>query len=186
MMEVVPRKNDYRGPTNTNLQETHYHLSKFWVNLKFTFQTSSKLYFILDYIGDTTLQSLCLQHGQMKEIVVQFYASEMLNALEELHSHGYKYGELGLDKVIVDNTGHVVLWRNFCGKQYWTREECVCSMYGFIKGNMCEKIHGKSSERDLKIDFQLLGLVILQLFSKEYFTSLFNNNDSPQERLVLY
>lgn len=185
-MEVAPRKNSHRGPTDTTLQETLYHLSKFWVNLKFTFQTSSKLYYILDYIGETTLQSLCLRHGPMSEIVVQFYASEVLNALEELHSHGYMYGELGLDKVIVDSTGHVVLWRTFCGQKYWTREECVCSMYGFNRGNMCENTHGKSTERDLKIDFQLLGLAILQLFSKEYFTSMLNNKDSPQERLVLY
>lgn len=180
-MEVASRKNGSHGTIDTNLQETYYHLSKFWVNLKFTFQTSTKLYYILDYIGERSLESLCIQHGPLSEIVVQYYASEILSALEELHSHGYMYGGLGLDKVFIDNTGHIVLWRSFCGKTYWTREECVCSMYGFTRGNLCENTHGKSSERELKVDFQLLGLAILQLFSKEYFTSMLNNKTSPQE-----
>lgn len=180
-MEVAARNGNSHELISTNLQETRYNLSKFWVNMKFTFRTSSKLYFILDYVGERTLSSLCGLHGQLTEVVVQFYASEILNALDELHSHGCVYGnDLGLDKVYIDNTGHVVLWRNFCGKSYWTREECVCNMYGFTNGRYCENSHGKCLERELKNDYQLLGLVILQMLSQEHYAAA-NNKTSPQE-----
>jgi serine/threonine protein kinase len=183
-MEVAARTKGMLGPTLTSskVQETQDGLSKFWVNLKFTFQTNSKLYYILEYIGETTLESVYESNGPLTEDVVIFYASEMVIALEELHSCGLLYGELDMEKVFLDKTGHVVLWRNFCGKKYWTRRECVCNMAGFTRGSPCENPHSKSSEREIKFDFQLLGLVMLQLFSREKLTSVSNNKTSKQER----
>lgn len=181
-MEVVPKRNDFQGPINSRVQETFDGLSKFWVNLKFTFQTNSKLYYILEYIGERTLGSVYENNRPFTEDLVIFYASEIAVALEEFHSNGLVYGELDLEKILLDKTGHVVLWRNFCGKKYWTRRECLCNLNGFRRGTPCKNPHGKFSERENTIDFQLLGLIVLQLFSQDKMTSLFNDKTTRQER----
>ena len=50
---------------------------------------------------------------------VMIIAAELALALEGLHELGVSYNELDLDHVTVDNEGHVVLWREFEGKEYW-------------------------------------------------------------------
>ncbi len=104
-------------------------------------------------------------------------AAEMALALEGLHELGVSYNELDLDHVAVDTNGHVVLWREFEGKEYWHISECIC---GILDGN-CEKIGHKIKRRGTneppgqrpcweillgaKDDWKSLGILLCQLLT---------------------
>ena len=108
---------------------------------------------------------------------VLIVAAELVLALEGLHELGVSYNELDLNQVTVDNEGHVVLWREFEGKEYWHISECIC---GILDGN-CEKIGHKIKRRGTNIqpgqrhweeillgaqdDWRSLGILLCQLLT---------------------
>ena len=160
-MEVAPRDDNSKAPVSPYVQLTKTLLSPFWVSLRFTFQTRSKFYYILDFAGRETLSERVKSFGgSIPESMARFYAAEIATALEELHSACLAYKDLALEMVHLDSEGHVVLWRNFCGKFYWSKLECVCSLGGFCKGDPCDSYHDLKSEFDFRQDWKALGKVI--------------------------
>lgn len=148
--------------TSPYVQETRTIFSQFWVNLRFTFQTRSKFYYILDYVSSQSLASVLKDHGCFPEFVCRFYASEVLNALEELHHAGLVYEELELGNILLDQVGHCVLWRRFCGKGYWSLQECICSQ----NRPSCAKKH-VSAEKSFTEDWRALGGLISLMLTGE-------------------
>jgi serine/threonine protein kinase len=63
----------------------------FLVNLNWSFQTEDKLYFILDFVNGGELFFHLQRDKKFEEVRVQFYAAEILLALEHLHEHGVIY-----------------------------------------------------------------------------------------------
>ena len=160
-MEVSPRDGNSKAPVIPYVQVTKPLFSAFWVSLRFTFQTRSKFYYILDFAGkDTLSERVKTFGGSVPESTATFYAAEIAVALQEFHSACLAYKDLALDMVHLDSDGHVVLWRNFCGKFYWSKHECVCSLGGFCHGDPCGNKHNLKSEFDFKQDWKALGQVI--------------------------
>lgn len=175
-MEVVSRTTN-AGKTNPQLQRNpSEHLSKFLMNLRYAFQTQSKLYFILDYNGHKSLDSIYKTQGCFQESDVRIFASEIVLALQDLHQLSLSYGELSLERVIVDVSGHAVLWRNFYGKKYWPQKECICNFPSMIKGNVCGNKHEVSSSDDMIQDWRSLGGLIYRMLTGQDLTALFNND----------
>ena len=104
-------------------------------------------------------------------------AAELAFALEGLHELGVSYNELDLSRVSVDGNGHVVLWREFDGKEYWHISECIC---GVLAGN-CEKAGHRIKRRGSNVssgqrqwgqvsqgvqhDWRGLGILLCQLLT---------------------
>lgn len=63
----------------------------FLVNLNWSFQTSDKLYFILDFVNGGELFFHLQKEKKFSEERVRFYAAEILLALEHLHENGIIY-----------------------------------------------------------------------------------------------
>ncbi len=63
----------------------------FIVNLKFSFQTEDKLYMVLSLVNGGELFKHLQDVGQFDENRAKFYTSELLLALEYLHSHDVIY-----------------------------------------------------------------------------------------------
>lgn len=94
-----------------------------------------------------------------------------------MHELGVSYNELNLSNVSVNNDGHVVLWREFEGKEYWHISECICG----ILGGTCEKIGHKIQRRGTREpleqrhwdeiclaaqnDWKSLGILLCQLLT---------------------
>ena len=174
-MEVASRSNSV-GPTNSQLQRAPLeHFSNFLINLRYAFQTQSKFYYILDFIGDKSLEDVLQAQGCFKEDDVRFYASDIVLALQELHQYGLSYGELSLAKVMVNQSGHVVLWRNFCGKKYWSQNECICSFPGMTRGEMCNNNHKLSTREEVVQDWSSFAALIHRLLTGQDLTTKFNN-----------
>ena len=175
-MEVAPRDVNSKAPVSPYVQQTTSCFSRFWVSLRFTFQTRSKFYYILDFAGKETLsQRIRSCGGLFSEQVVRFYAAEIIIALEELHNSCLAYKDLTIDTVYLDSEGHVVIWRSFCGKFYWSKHECVCSVEGFCHGDPCDNNHNLKSEFDFQEDWKSLGSVMNAMLAGEGYSRASNN-----------
>jgi len=81
----------------------------FLVHLYFAFQTEDKLYFVMDYLPGGDMAFHLEQKGRFSEKEAKFFASEIVLALEHLHSCGIVYRDLKLENILLDSHGHVCL-----------------------------------------------------------------------------
>ena len=103
----------------TNKQITKYALTEkqvlqslthpFIVRLHRTFQTPSKLVFVLDYCAGSTLSDLLADEGRLNESRARVLISELVLALEAIHTNRVVYRDLKPDNVLLTAQGHAVL-----------------------------------------------------------------------------
>jgi serine/threonine protein kinase len=81
----------------------------FIVKLHYTFQTKTKVYFILDLLTGGDLYTHIEKKGKFKEQQARFYAAEIVLALDHLHQQGIVYRDLKPQNIVIDNEGHIKL-----------------------------------------------------------------------------
>ncbi|ORY30378.1 proliferation-associated serine/threonine protein kinase [Naematelia encephala] len=81
----------------------------FIVPLKFSFQSTEKLYLVLAFINGGELFHHLQREGKFNETRSRFYAAELLMALEHLHSFNVVYRDLKPENILLDYTGHIAL-----------------------------------------------------------------------------
>ena len=94
----------------------------FIVPLKFSFQSSEKLYLVLAFVNGGELFHHLQREGKFSVWRSKFYAAELLCALECLHDFNVIYRDLKPENILLDYTGHISL----------------CD-FGLCKLNMAEK-----------------------------------------------
>jgi serine/threonine protein kinase len=103
---------------NSNAVDIHHTLVErlilssvehpFICNLKFAFQDSEKVYFVLQYIEGGELMYHVHSGGRPLELArVVFYAAELVLALDYLHSRNVIYRDLKPENILIDKDGHV-------------------------------------------------------------------------------
>lgn len=90
-----------------NILESVKH--PFIVDLIYAFQTSGKLYLILEYLSGGELFMHLEREGLLLEHTVIFYVSEIILAIEHLHKLGIIYRDLKPENIMLDQEGHVKL-----------------------------------------------------------------------------
>ena len=81
----------------------------FLVGLHYSFQTSTKLYFVLDYINGGEIFYHLQRERIFDESRTKFYGAEITLALGYLHSQDIVYRDLKPENILLDAKGHVVL-----------------------------------------------------------------------------
>ncbi len=81
----------------------------FIVKLFYAFQTSFKLYLILGYAPGGELFTYLAKERMFTEDMVVFYSSELILALDHLHSLGIIYRDLKPENVLLAADGHILL-----------------------------------------------------------------------------
>jgi protein kinase X len=76
--------------------------SSFYANLYETLQDKNCFYYVLDFIPGGELCSFLRNKLTIEQAGVQFYTSEVLIALEELHKHNIVYRDLKTENIIID------------------------------------------------------------------------------------
>ena len=78
----------------------------FLVNLHSCFQTEARLYFVMEFIGAGDLM-FHIQGGRFSTEQSQFYACEVLLALDYWHQNNIVYRDLKLDNILLTRDGHI-------------------------------------------------------------------------------
>ncbi|XP_026093822.1 serine/threonine-protein kinase Sgk3-like [Carassius auratus] len=81
----------------------------FLVGLHYSFQTTDKLYFVLDFVNGGELFFHLQKERTFPEPRAKFYISEMASALGYLHSLNIVYRDLKPENILLDSQGHIVL-----------------------------------------------------------------------------
>lgn len=81
----------------------------FIVSMHYTWTTSTKIYFVLDYCPGGELFFHLSRRKRLPEYMARFYIAEITLALEHLHVHGIVYRDLKPENIILDSEGHVKL-----------------------------------------------------------------------------
>jgi tRNA A-37 threonylcarbamoyl transferase component Bud32 len=77
------------------------------VTLRYSFQTSQKLYLVLDFINGGHLFFQLYRAGTFSEQLAKLYTAELVLAVAYLHSQGFVHRDLKPENVLLDSEGHV-------------------------------------------------------------------------------
>jgi serine/threonine protein kinase len=80
---------------------------EFIVKLKFAFQTNEKLYLVTDFMQGGELFYHLHKEGRFSESKAQFYASEIVLAIDYLHKNQIIYRDLKPENILLDSYGHI-------------------------------------------------------------------------------
>ncbi|XP_015785669.1 RAC serine/threonine-protein kinase isoform X2 [Tetranychus urticae] len=104
--EAIIAKNEITHTLTENsvLQRTNH---PFLITLKYSFQTDHRLCFVIEYVNGGELFFHLSKERIFTEDRTRFYASEILLALDYLHSRSIIYRDLKLENLLLDRDGHI-------------------------------------------------------------------------------
>lgn len=119
----------------------------FLMQMYYSFQTSDKLYFILEYVNGGELFAHLQREHRFSIERTRFYAAELLLGIKYLHDAGIVYRDLKPENILLTNEGHICLTdfglckegltetgqtKTFCGTpEYLAPEILLGKGYGF-------------------------------------------------------
>lgn len=138
-----------------------YFNHPFIVGLKFAFQTSDKLYLILDYCSGGDLASYITRDKRFEEKRARIYLCEILLALGELHDRDIIFRDLKPDNIVIDSQGHAMLTDFGLSKEGIydnVSAKSFCGSVAYLAPEMLKrKGHGKA------VDWYLLGVLLYEM-----------------------
>lgn len=131
----------------------------FIVKLYCTFQDPNFLYMLLEYVPGGELFTYLRKYNRFSIRAAKFYISELILALEYLHSLGIIYRDLKPENLLLDQAGHIKItdfgFAKVIGDQRtWT----LCGTPEYIAPEIIEnKGHGAS------VDWWALGILLYEM-----------------------
>lgn len=86
-----------------------YLTHPFIIKMNYAFQTPKNLYMVLDYCPNGDLMVHLSEKSRFSETVAKFYISEIILAIEYLHSLDIVYRDLKPENILLDRAGHIRL-----------------------------------------------------------------------------
>jgi serine/threonine protein kinase len=137
----------------------------FIVQLKFAFQTSDKLYMILEFINGGELFFHLRKNQRFTEERTRFYAAEVLLALNYLHSRDIIYRDLKPENLLIDAEGHIKITDFGLSKQFFESQGnmvtySMCGTPEYLAPEIIKKCgHTKAA------DYWSLGILIYEMLN---------------------
>jgi len=135
----------------------------FIVQLHYAFQTPKKLYFVLEYCPGGELFFHLSRAGRFSEGRCRFYTTELLLAIEHLHSSNIIYRDLKPENILLDADGHVKLTDFGLSKEGIEDNFSAKSMCGtpeYLAPEILDKKgHGKA------VDWYSLGALVYEMLT---------------------
>ena len=152
-----------------NVLSTSNH--PFIVKLNYAFQTSSRLFLVIEYCPNGDLSKHLVFEKRFKEERAKFYLCEVLLALEDLHKRDIIFRDLKPDNVVLDKDGHCKLTDFGLSKEGVGRDiyaQSFCGSIAYLAPEMLKKKgHTKA------VDWYLLGVLFYEMLVgvTPYFTT---------------
>jgi len=137
----------------------------FLVNLQYSFTSSDRVFFVMEYAGGGELFEHIGRLGRFPEPWVAFYSAEIVLALGYLHKQGVIYRDLKLENLILDNQGHVKIVDFGLSKDQIYGERVARTMCG-TPAYMAPEVFIKR-EYGRSVDWWSLGIVIFEMATGE-------------------
>ncbi|CAO3692078.1 unnamed protein product [Umbelopsis ramanniana] len=145
---------------NSEKQILSYVKFPFIVNLYCTFQDDRNLYMMLEYVVGGELFSHLRRAGRFTTDITRFYASEILLAVEYLHSKDIIYRDLKPENLLLDHRGHIKITDFGFAKTVLDRTWTLCGTPEYLAPEIIQsKGHGKA------VDWWAMGILIFEMLA---------------------
>ncbi|KAM7275714.1 hypothetical protein ACFE04_017580 [Oxalis oulophora] len=134
----------------------------FIVQLRYSFQTKSKLYLILDFINGGHLFYHLYRQGIFSEDQARLYAAEIVSAVSHLHTCGIVHRDLKPENILMDADGHVMLTDFGLAKEIdeSSRSNSMCGTTEYMAPEiLMSKGHNKDA------DWWSVGILLFEMLS---------------------
>jgi RAC serine/threonine-protein kinase len=133
----------------------------FLTELKYSFQTKDRLYFVMEYVNGGELFFHLSKERVFSEERSRFYGAEITLAIKYLHENSIVYRDLKLENLLLDRFGHVKLADfGLCKEdvKFNTTTTTFCGTPEYLAPEVLEE-----SEYGLAVDWWGVGVVMYEM-----------------------
>ncbi|XP_068700546.1 protein kinase C iota type-like isoform X1 [Montipora foliosa] len=135
----------------------------FLVGLHSCFQTSSRLFFVIEFVSGGDLMYHMQRQRRLPEDHARFYSAEISCALNFLHERGVIYRDLKLDNVLLDSDGHVKLTDYGMCKEGLRPGDTTSTFCGTPNYIAPEILRGE--DYGISVDWWALGVLMFEMLA---------------------
>ncbi|KAF6345426.1 protein kinase C zeta [Rhinolophus ferrumequinum] len=135
----------------------------FLVGLHSCFQTTSRLFLVIEYVNGGDLMFHMQRQRKLPEEHARFYAAEICIALNFLHDRGIIYRDLKLDNVLLDADGHIKLTDYGMCKEGLGPGDTTSTFCGTPNYIAPEILRGE--EYGFSVDWWALGVLMFEMMA---------------------
>lgn len=132
----------------------------FLIRMWGTFQDSSSVFMVMDFIEGGELFSLLRKSQRFPNPVAKFYAAEVTLALEYLHSHDIIYRDLKPENILLDKNGHIKITDFGFAKEVKDVTWTLCGTPDYIAPEVVT-----TKPYNMSVDWWSLGVLIFEMLT---------------------
>ncbi|KAJ7128887.1 kinase-like protein [Mycena crocata] len=136
------------------------------VSLFHAFQDEWSLYFVIDLAANGEMQSLISRLGSLSTKCVQYYAAQIADAMEYMHSKGVIHRDLKPENLLLDDAFRIKITDFGTGKVLENGEQRATTFVGTAQYQAPEMLERKETTKSS--DYWAFGCVVYQMIAGRF------------------